>query len=281
MEAVTPKQPTSATTSSTVQAGPPGRYKPRGAGVLTGIELLVVLLAVAVGATIMGTVSFGMGLVVAPVLLLFLEPRDAIVTVNAIIPILLAFVLLTTWRHLQFRRLRWMALGGILAVPLGVLFLESANPTALRVTIGAAILCLGVLNLFNVQLPLANRPGSGLVVGFLTALSITTLSIGGPLAAAYVVAQHWEREQMRAALAFYFVCFYLVAFAIYSVVGLVGKETLLNITFLLPSLAFGFGVGAFLSRRMDTSVFRYVAIGVIILGSLMLLGQEASKLFLA
>ena len=248
---------------------------------LTGIELLVVLLAVAVGATIMGTVSFGMGLVVAPVLLLFLEPRDAIVTVNAIIPILLAFVLLTTWRHLQFRRLRWMALGGILAVPLGVLFLESANPTALRVTIGAAILCLGVLNLFNVQLPLANRPGSGLVVGFLTALSITTLSIGGPLAAAYVVAQHWEREQMRAALAFYFVCFYLVAFAIYSVVGLVGKETLLNITFLLPSLAFGFGVGAFLSRRMDTSVFRYVAIGVIILGSLMLLGQEASKLFAA
>ena len=164
---------------------------------LTGLELLIALLAVAVGATIMGTVSFGMGLVVAPVLLLFLDPKPAIVTVNAIIPILLSFVLLTTWRHLEFSRLRGMALGGILAAPLGVLVLESANPTALRIIIGAAILCLGVLNLLNIQLPMANRPGSGLLVGFLTSLSITTLSIGGPLAAAYIVAQHWEREQMR------------------------------------------------------------------------------------
>ena len=245
---------------------------------LTGIELLIALLAVVVGATIMGTVSFGMGLVVAPVLLLFLDPKPAIVTVNAIIPILLTFVLLTTWRHLQFFRLRGMALGGIVAVPLGVLVLESANPTFLRITIGAAILCLGVLNLLNISLPMANRPGSGLLVGFLTSLSITTLSIGGPLAAAYIIAQHWGREQMRAALAFYFLCTYIVAFILYYVTGLVDTDTLFNIGILVPSLLVGFGIGAVLARRMNESVFRYVAIGVIITGSTVLLGQEVSKL---
>ena len=245
---------------------------------LTGIELLIALLAVAVGATIMGTVSFGMGLVVAPVLLLFLDPKPAIVTVNAIIPILLTFVMLTTWRHLQFRRLRGMALGGILAVPLGVLVLESANPTALRIIIGAAILCLGILNLLNIRLPMANRPGSGLLVGFLTSLSITTLSIGGPLAASYIIAQHWHREQMRAALAFYFLCTYIVAFVLYYATGLVDTDTLLNIGILVPSLLVGFGIGAILARRMNESVFRYVAIGVIITGSTVLLGQELSKL---
>ena len=244
---------------------------------LEGLELLIALLAVAVGATIMGTVSFGMGLVVAPVLLLFLEPKAAIVTVNAIIPILLTFVLLTTWRHLQFSLLKGMAAGGILAVPLGVLVLDSANPTALRIIIGAAILCLGVLNLLNIQLPMAKRPGSGLVVGFLTSLSITTLSIGGPLAAAYIIAQNWEREQMRAALAFYFLCCYVVAFALYAATGLVDRDTLVNIAFLIPSLGVGFGVGAFLARRMNTAVFRYVAIGVIITGSVVLLGQEVSR----
>ena len=244
---------------------------------LTGLELLIALLAVVVGATIMGTVSFGMGLVVAPVLLLFLEPKAAIVTVNAIIPILLFFVLLTTWRHLQFNRLKGMAVGGILAVPLGVLVLGSANPTALRIIIGAAILCLGVLNLLNIQLPMAKRVGSGFLVGFLTSLSITTLSIGGPLAAAYIMAQNWEREQMRAALAFYFLCAYIVAFVLYAATGLVDRDTLLNIALLVPSLAVGFGVGAFLARRMNTAVFRYVAIGVIITGSVVLLGQEVSR----
>ena len=244
---------------------------------LEGVELLIALLAVVVGATIMGTVSFGMGLVVAPVLLLFLAPKSAIVTVNAIIPILLAFVLLTTWRHLQFRRLLGMALGGLLAVPLGVLVLESANPTVLRITIGAAILILGVMNLLNITLPMANRPGSGLAIGFLTSLSITTLSIGGPLAAAYIVAQHWQREQMRAALAFYFLCTYLVAFCIYYATGLVDRDTLINIGLLVPALVVGFGIGAILARRMNEAVFRYVAIGVIITGSAVLLGQELSK----
>ncbi len=232
-----------------------------------------------VGATIMGTVSFGMGLVVAPVLLLFLDPKSSIVTVNAIIPILLSLVLLSTWRSLQFHRLKGMALGGILAVPLGVFVLESANPTVLRITIGAAILGLGVLNLFNIQLPMAQRPGSGMVVGFLASLSITSLSIGGPLAAAYVVAQHWQREQMRAALAFYFLCTYIVAFALYSATGFVDRDSLVNIAMVTPALLVGFGAGAYLARRMNTAVFRYVAIGVIITGSLVLLGQEAYKAF--
>ncbi len=245
---------------------------------LSGLELLIALAAVAVGATIMGTVSFGMGLVVAPVLLLFLAPQSAVVTVNAIIPILLSFVLLTTWRHLEFRRLSGMALGGVLAAPLGVLVLESANPAVLRITIGLAILCLGFLNLFNIRLPLAQQRGTGLLVGFLTSLSITTLSIGGPLAAAYIMAQQWQREQMRAALAFYFLCAYVVAFVLYSLIGLVDRDTLVNIALLIPSLAVGFGLGALLVRRMNESVFRYVAIGVIITGSLVLLGQEVARI---
>ena len=244
---------------------------------LTGPELLIALVAVAVGATIMGTVSFGMGLVVAPVLLLFLAPKDAVVTVNAIIPILLFFVLLSTRRHLNWRLLWRMALAGMIAAPLGVLALESANPTFLRITIGIAILCLGVLNLLRIQLPMAKRTGTGLLVGFLTSLSIATLSIGGPLAAAYIMAQEWPREQMRAALAFFFIATYIVAFALYALIGLVGRDTLVNIGLLLPALVVGFGLGALLARRMNEGVFRYASIAVIITGSLVLLGQEVSK----
>ncbi len=245
---------------------------------LSGLELLIAIVVVAVGATIMGTVSFGMGLMVAPVLLLFMDPKAAIVTVNAIIPILLSMVLLTTWRHLQLRRLAGMAVGGVAAVPLGVLVLESANPGLLRWIIGAAILCLGLLNLFRIQLPLAQKPGAGIVVGFLTSLSITTLSIGGPLAATYVIAQQWHRQQMRAALAFYFICTYAVAFILYYRIGLVERNTLQNIGMLVPSLIFGFIMGSLLAKRLNEDAFRYVALGVIITGSLVLLGREAARL---
>ena len=59
---------------------------------------------------------------------------------------------------------------------------------------------------------------------------------------------------------------------------MVDRDTLLNIALLVPALAVGFGLGALLARRMNEGVFRYVAIGVIITGSLVLLGQEAFKL---
>lgn len=241
---------------------------------LSGLELVIAVLIVFLGAIVMGTVSFGMGLVVAPVLLLFVEPQSAVVIVNAVIGLVLVLVLLQTFRHLNLRLMLPMTLGGLIAVPIGVLVLSSANPTTLRITIGLVILFLGVLNLFQVQLPLVQHRLTGAVVGFLTSLAVTTLSIGGPLAALYVVAQKWPPQEIRAALAFFFLVSYAAAFFLYARSGLVHRETLANIGVLVPSLVAGVGLAALLVRRMNPRVFRYAVTGVIITGSVVLLSQE-------
>jgi uncharacterized membrane protein YfcA len=245
---------------------------------LSGLELLIALVTVFVGATVMGTVSFGLGLVVAPVLLLFIAPQSVVVIVNTIIAILLALVLIQVRQHLNLRHVWGMALGGLAAVPVGVLALSSANPATLRITIAVVILVLGGLSLFNVQIPMARRTGAGPVFGFLTSLSVTTLSIGGPLAAIYVIAQKWPREAMRASLAFYFLLSDVLALALYSVVGLVDLDTLANIGLLAPGLLMGFALASLIVPRINEGVFRYVAIAVIIAGSLVLLVREATPL---
>ena len=245
---------------------------------LSGLELLIALFAVFAGATVMGTVSFGMGLVVAPVLLLFLEPQQAVVVVNAIIGIVCVFVLAQTRRHLRLRQLLGMAAGGLCAVPLGVLLLSYAPAYLLRIIIALVILALGSLHLFNIQIPMTRRRFSGPVFGFLTSLSIATLSIGGPLAAVYIVAQKWPPDTMRASLAFFFLVVYLPAFGLYAASGLVDTATLANIGLLLPGLVAGFGLATLIVKRINEAVFRYVAIGVIITGSLMLLVREVTSL---
>jgi uncharacterized membrane protein YfcA len=245
---------------------------------LTGLELALALLSVFLGTVIMGTVSFGMGLVVAPVLLLFLAPQSSVVIANALISLVLLLVMFQVWRHLPIRSVWGMALAGALAVPIGVLTLNAAHPTALRITIGAFILVLGILSSFNIRLPLAERPLAGPLVGFLTSLSVTTLSIGGPLAAIYVISQNLPREVMRASLAFFFLVSYSLAFLLYSWVGLVDVNTLINIGLLVPGVLVGFPIAMLLVRRMNEGVFRYVAIGVIIVGSVVLLGRELFRL---
>ncbi len=245
---------------------------------LSGLELAAALAIVFVGATVMGTVSFGLGLVVAPILLLFIAPQSTVVMVNSLIAILLFVVLINTRRHFDLRLIAGTAVGGLVAVPIGVLALDTASPAILRIAIGIVILSLAPLAIANVELPLAQRRMTGPVIGFLTSLSVTTLSIGGPLVAIYVLARRWPPQVMRASLAFYFLVADILAFGLYTQRGMVDRDTLANIGVLIPSVLLGFGLATILVRRMDTRIFRYVAAAVIIVGGTVLLCRELFRL---
>ena len=245
---------------------------------LSGLELVAALAIVFVGATVMGTVSFGLGLVVSPILLLFVAPQSTVVVVNSLTAILLFIVLIHARSHFDLRLIAGTALGGLVAVPIGVLLLDSASPATLRFVIAVVILCLAPLAIANVQLPLAQRRLTGPVIGFLTSLSVTTLTIGGPLVAIYVLARRWPPQVMRASLAFYFLVANILAFGLYTQAGLVDWDTMANIGMLIPSLLLGFGLATLLVRRMDARFFRYAAVTVIIVGGTVLLGREIARL---
>ena len=245
---------------------------------LSGLELVAALAIVFVGATVMGTVSFGLGLVVSPILLLFVAPQSTVVMVNSLTAILLFIVLIHARSHFDLRLIAGTALGGLVAVPIGVLLLDSASPATLRFVIAIVILCLAPLAIANVQLPLAQRRLTGPVIGFLTSLSVTTLTIGGPLVAIYVLARRWPPQVIRASLAFYFLVANILAFGLYTQAGLVDWDTMANIGMLIPSLLLGFGLATVLVRRMDARIFRYAAVTVIIVGGTVLLGREIARL---
>ena len=245
---------------------------------LSGLDLFFAVAIVFVGATVMGTVSFGLGLVVTPVLLLFLDAQSVVVIVNSLIAILLSMVLVQTRKHLQLKVVWGLVLGGLAAVPLGVLALDQAGPTILRVTIAVVILLLGVITLLNVRLPLAGHRHSGAGFGFFTSLAVSTLSIGGPLVAIYAIAQRWPPQMVRASLALFFMVADVAAFILYYYAGLVDRDTVANIGILIPSLLAGFGLAMFLAPRMDAQRFRYAVIGVIMVGGGVLLVREMVRL---
>ena len=245
---------------------------------LSGLELFAALAIVSAGAIVMGTVSFGLALVVAPVLLLLLDPQSAVVTINGLMAILLILVLLQTRRHFDLKLVKGMALGGLAAVPLGVLALDWASPVTLRLIIAMVILGLAPLAFVNVRLPFARHPIAGPVLGFLTCLSVTTLSIGGLLAGIYALVQRWPPQVMRASLAFYFLLCHIAAFFLYTWPGLVNRDTIANIGVLSPAVVLGFGVATLIVGRMNERGFRYVAATVIVAGGSVLLGRELARL---
>ena len=237
-------------------------------------EWLVSLLVVAVAGLVLGTVSFGFGVVSSPPLLLFLEAKTTIVIVNSLTTIVLALVLLRTWRHVDLRQSKGMILGGTVAAPVGVFVLNIADPSLLRIIIGVVIVTLGLLNLREVQFPIATFPCSGLFFGFITCLAVTAISIGGPLGAVYAIAQRWPAQKVRGSLAAMFVISGMLSVALYAATGLYTRETLAMVGLLTPGALLGFGLAGLLVGRLNEKAFRYVVIVLVLFGGSILLARE-------
>ena len=242
---------------------------------LTGpVELAIALLIITGAAVVFGTVSFGMGVVGTPPLLLLIDAKTAIVVVNTHTALISSLVLLTTWRHLDLQKSKGLIVGGLLGTPLGVLLLNVAEPSQLRIIIGGVIVVLGLLNLREIKLPFATFPGSGLVFGFTTCLAVTAISIGGVLAAVYAIAQKWPAQTVRASLAAVFVLSGITQVGLYAASGLYSGATGVMVGLTVPGVLLGFGLAGLLVGRLNEKAFRYVVVVLVIFGGSVLLAKE-------
>ena len=244
---------------------------------LAGWELALGLAAMFFGAVVLGTVSLGMGTVAMPFLLLVLPPQDAVVIVNGMIIPTTGLTVAQTWRHLRLREAWPFLAAGLPPVPVAALLLREFNPTALRLAIVAIILGLGLMSLCNIRLPGARRPWMAPLCGSATTLLVTTFAVGAPLAAIYAIEQDWSRDEIRAALALYFLLAAIVAMILFAAAGMVGAATAQNMGVLAIAVVLGSVVAALVARRMSRRVFRYVVVVVTVVGSVLLLVREAAS----
>ena len=242
---------------------------------LMGWELALGLAATFFGAVVLGTISFGLGTVAMPFLLLILPPQDAVVTVNALVILTTGLTVTQTWRHLWLRETWLFVVAGLPPVPIGALLLHEFNPTALRLVIVVVILIVGVMSLFNVRLPGARERWMAPLVGGSTTFMVTMFAVGAPLAALYAIEQDWTREEIRATLALYFLLAAMLAMVLFWASGLVSVATAQNIGLLSVAVLLGSAVATVVAKRISLRVFRYVVVAVTVAGSVLLLAREA------
>ena len=241
---------------------------------LTGIELIISLIVVFFGSITAGTVAFGMGLVIAPFLLLFLPPQTAVVLVKTLTALVLLMVLIQARNNIRINIIKWMLLGGVVAVPFGVFVLSYGDPGVLKIIIAVLVLLLAILTFFEVSLPFANRKHTGLIVGFLTSMSTTAFSVGGPLAVLYIIDQKGDDKMIRANLSLYFFITHIFALSLYAVIGIVDIYILKNILIYLPIALIGFICAIFIKNLINKNTFRLVAVIISIIGSISILFNE-------
>ena len=133
---------------------------------------------------------------------------------------------------------------------------------------------MAILTFFEVSLPFANRKHTGLIVGFLTSMSTTAFSVGGPLAVLYIIDQKGDDKMIRANLSLYFFITHIFALSLYAVIGIVDIYILKNILIYLPIALIGFICAIFIKNLINKNTFRLVAVIISIIGSISILFNE-------
>jgi uncharacterized membrane protein YfcA len=230
------------------------------------VSWFLALGAVFFAAVVRGTTGFGFALVLAPILLLLVEPKSVVV-IDLLLGLLSNIVVVaTSLRNIRWRWIAPMLAGVVLGIPLGVFTISVISPSALKIMIGAVVLlfafplALGFTRAFRREKPVAGL--AGFAGGFLA----SSTSLGGPPMVLFMHNQDWRKEAIHPSLA---ACFLLTtsgSLVGLLVSGLVRLPTVLTAASLAPALLVGTVVGMVAFRRINERVFRVLSV-VIIFGA--------------
>ncbi len=220
-------------------------------------QILLAVAAVTVGATLQGTIGFGLGLVAVPLLVL-IDPRF----IPA--PLLLASVVLTVmltrreWQSVRFRDLGWAIAGRMVGIACAVAALLLISPDRLTLFFGVLILLMVGLTASGLHLP--PSPGALLGAGTLSGFGGTAVSIGGPPMA--LVFQKESGARLRGTLSAFFVVGISMSLVGLRVAGRLGRTELLLALCLLPGILLGYLISRHTARVLDRGYTRRAVLAV-------------------
>jgi len=215
------------------------------------LAFAVACLAVVAGATVQGTLGFGLGLIAAPVLAL-LDP-DLVPAPLLMLALLLTIVVAFRERGaLDWRGLKWAFLGRVPGSILGTVAIVWLPEQWMLVLFSLLILTGVVLSAAGWTITPTDGTlfGAGAMSGFMGSLT----SVGGPPMA--LVYQRHSGAQLRATLALFFTFGAMLSLTLLAIAGELHAADFGRAAKLLPAMLLGLALSRSASRWLDRGYTR-------------------------
>ncbi|HCR18894.1 MAG TPA: hypothetical protein DIU35_15545 [Candidatus Latescibacteria bacterium] len=233
-----------------------------------GGDVLYVSVAMFVAATLQGVTGFGFMLLALPVLVVGFPAQ-------IVVPALfMSWIPLGTIQHIQFRYqvdwriLIWFAVPGLVGLPLGVYILSNTDTLTMQRGIGILMVCLAVLLQLRPGAPFKRETSTIFGVGLISGILAGSTAVSGPPIVLLGLKQRWDFRRFRATLLTYFLVLSLVGLPFHYQAGLLDAASLSLALSGLPGLVAGFLMGAFLREHIASDAFRWIAVGMVLVGGL-------------
>jgi uncharacterized membrane protein YfcA len=218
---------------------------------LTVWAVAIVVLATALGATIQGSLGFGMNLVTVPALAVVLPGALPVTVIVLGIP--MSIGMLHHEHHALDRRgVGWILAGRVPGTVAGAWVVAAVSTSILQGLAGGIVLCLVVASVAMPAVPV--RRDSQVAAGMVSGLTGTAAGIGGPPLA--LLYQHHPGPTMRSTLAAAFMFGTTLSLITLAVARQVSVDQLLLGVALAPVVVVGLTVGRRLHGALDRGWLR-------------------------
>ncbi len=241
------------------------------------LEGTVVVLAMLLASTVFSATGFGIGMISTPLMLLVYEPQTVIVVTGTAGLGIGVWIISKSWRDVPFREILPITIAALCGAPIAVFILKTADSSVLSIGIAVLIILFAIGSFVKVEREIPYSTPVGIITGFIVGVLLPTSGVAGSLVMLFLMTKKWERQTVRAAMAFFLLAlmsFSIILFALY------GLYTPLRLTLIgvivIPAIV-GIAIGAALMRRLNERVFNQTVIGIIIVSSVIVLAKEVSK----
>lgn len=250
----------------------PSVAAPRTGGTLTPVNdidvwtLVVMSLAVLVGAAVQSLVGIGLGLVAAPLIALAapdLMPGSLLI-LALVLPLL---SLVQGEREIDWHGFAWALPGRLVGTVVGVWVVTVVEPHQLGVAVGLVVLAATALTVRAFVVPI-NRATLN-TAGFASGVVGTTSAIGGPPMA--LLYQHRPARQMRSTMAMFFLTGVSMSLIGLLVSGQLTEDQVMAGALLLPALLLGLALSSVLSRHLDAATIRPLVLAISAISAIVLI----------
>ncbi len=237
------------------------------------MSLAWILGAVVIAAAcfVQGLAGFGIGLVSLAFLPFLMSPASAVVLMTVYAAVFTIVIFIPLRRDFTLEGMKGLALGTVLATPLGVWVLAALPATALTRLIGLVLLAIVALEWSGLYPQRLEGAGWGFGAGIAAGLIGGAVGTPGPPVILYAAAQDWSPRTVKANIQAFLIVNQALILVGYWWAGLMDQEVWrLTGLYAAPAVA-GLAAGMLLFGRLDRVRFRRVVFAVLFVSGLVLL----------
>ncbi len=211
-----------------------------------------------VGATVNGALGYGFSSLTVPVALIFYTNRLLNPALVVLEVFLNAHVLWTNRTGIAnvWRRVFPIIIGLLPGVAIGTYLLHSVHPGWMKLSTYAVLAPLILVQAAGIRRPIRSERAAGLALGTGVGVLYSVTTISGPPLALMFNNQGYIKLDFRAGLGLVRLAESSLTAAFYLAAGMFTFESMRLIPYILPSIAIGIPLGAYIIRHVPSETFR-------------------------